>query len=232
MIRGLWILSLAMIVTISAAALSADPAQAGEFMLNGTAFVSVPLTAELATGTVGSSKILVPSLGLTIECASGDVFNAAVIPGGTVTGSILLLGCKVAGNSFCKVYASEGQRNAKIDAGDLTAGGKGVLELMNGSHYALVRENGIAFTTAWFTKSTEGCTLNSNEKVTGGTVVKLPDALLNQKTHEVVPLTQAEIEALFSTSLLSYGNQRMWIDGGKATAELSGAHSGGKWSAE
>jgi hypothetical protein len=230
--HGLKVLGLALIAAISMMAVTAAAAQAGEFRLNGTEFKNVPLASESVTGTVGAGKLLVPGLPLTIECTSGDITSGSVIAGGTALASILLLGCKVSGNAFCKVYPTEADRNAKTNAGDFTFGYKGKLVLMEGSHYLLIEEDGKPFTTVWFSKAAEGCVLNSGDTITGSTVAKLPDALTSQKTHELVPLTQAETEGLFPTDVLSYGAQRIWVDGAKTTVELSGAHKGANWSAE
>jgi hypothetical protein len=237
--NGLKVLGLALSAAISMMAVTAAAAQAGEFRLGAKTFAEEKIASESVTGTVGAGTLLVPGLKLNILCASGDIISATIFAGGTSLASILLLGCKVEGNNFCKIYPTEADRNAKTNAGDLIALGKGSLVLMRlketdpFSHYLLIEEDARPFTGVWFSKAAEGCVLNSDESVLGFMVAKLPDALTSQKTHEVVPLTQFETEELFPTDVLSYGGQRIWIDGAKTTMELSGAaHKGANWSAE
>jgi hypothetical protein len=231
LIHGPKVFGMSLMVAIGLMMVMAAAAQAGEFRLNGQTFANLGLAQETFSGESGAGKLLVPGLSLTIECTSGDVTGIA-FRGGTVLANVLFLGCKVAGNLFCKVYPTEADRNAKIGAGDITAVGKGPLLLMGGKHYLLAEEDGQAFTLIWFSKASEGCTLNSGECVTGSTALEIEDALVNQQLHSARPLTQAEIEALYPADLLSYGNQRAWLDGGLTTVHLSGANANANWSAE
>lgn len=227
-------LGLALTVALGLMAMSAVAAQAsGEFLLKGSTFTSLGIASETVKGTGLEGELLVTGLKLEINCTSSDI-KGTIFLGGTALAEVTFLGCTVLGNNFCKVYMSEADRNAKANVGQLLAIGKGLLELLGGNHYLLLEEDGTSFTTVWFSKSTEGCTLNSNEKVNGSTVFKIEDALTSQKTHSIVALLNSEISALGFKDVLTYGTggQLAELHKGLATLELSGVHAGESWSAE
>lgn len=228
------VLGLALTLALALMAMSAAAAQAsGEFLLNGSTFTSLGLASEEVTGTGSEGELLVTSLNLQLNCTSADVEEAKVFKGGTALAKVLFLGCTVLNNTFCKVYASEADRNAKTNVGRLKALGKGLLELVSGKHYLLLEEDGEPFTTVWFSKSTEGCNLASGEKVEGSTVFEIEEeALKSQSVHSIKALLNSEISALGFSDVLTYGHQTAELHKGLAEVHLSGTHANEAWSVE
>jgi hypothetical protein len=148
----------------------------------------------------------------------------------------------VLGNKFCFPFEDKAKMEGNLaeNKGFIKASGTGKLLLMGTSpvkHYLLVEST--EFATIYLTKSTLGCTLPLENKVSGSTVLELPGALANTVNQEIKTIPQAELESLFEAAkgenkvnTLLYGNQLAWLDGGTSQAALSGALKGKTWGGE
>ena len=248
------ILGLSLLAVLGLMAVTAGAAQAvelelkkGEFTLEGSTFTAKSLGSEQVTGTGDEGTLLVAEVNLNLECGGADVVSGTVLLGGTAHASLLFLGCKVQGNSFCKVYPTKEamEKEAEAVQGDLTATGLGLLLLMKKTdepseaykHYLLLEPTpgSTTFTQVFLTSSKKGCTVELEPKVSGSTVVELPNALAagGQLTQQLVTLSATELKALFPEDKLTYGGHPAFIDGGNVSAQLSGAlHKDAKWGAE
>lgn len=259
--HGIKVLGLLLIAALGLMAFTAAAAQAGEFKIGektvenekkekeqvlDKTFTAAGLSSESVSGTVGAGKLLVPGLKLTFLCTGGTA-SGTVLLGGTVHATILFSGCSVEGNTFCKTYETKEKMKTHLlaDRGFIAASGLGEIVLMSKtknekgeevapfSHYILVSSGATPFSTIYLSSTTEGCTLPLEEPVTGSTVFFAPNALKPLVNQTLSTMTQAELEALFPSDVLKYGNQTAWLDeGGTTNAALSGANIGKAWGGE
>lgn len=145
--------------------------------------------------------------------------------------TVLFEECSVESNPFCKTYETKAKRETHLaaDRGFLFASGLGETILMGGSHYILFSSGATPFATIYLSSAKEGCILPLEESVSGSTVFFVPNALTSSVNQTLSTMTKAELEALFPSDVLKYGNQTTWLDGGGTTnAHLSGAANAGK----
>jgi hypothetical protein len=235
--HGTKVLGLLLIAALALMAFTAAAAQAGEFRVEGKTFATHKLASETVSGNVAEGELLVPGL-LTVNC-TGGTFTGTAFAGGNASATILYSGCTVLGNKFCFPFEDKAKMEGNLaeNKGFIKASGTGKLVLMGTSHYLLVEST--EFATIYLTKSTSGCTLPLENKVSGSTVLELPGALANTVNQEIKTIAQATLESLFEAAkgenkvnTLLYGNQLAWLDGGTAQAALSGALKGKTWGGE
>jgi len=238
--QGIKILGLSLLAAISVMAVSAAAAQAAHFAIEGT-----PLAAgdsETVAGTGVEGELLVPGIGLNINCTS-SAFTGTLLPAGAADASVLFSGCTVLGNKFCKIYENEANMNAKTNAGNILATGTGELHLHEGQHYLIVKGVGAEeiFTTVYFNTAAEGCNLGGLSMVIKGlTALVLPTGLTNLVNQTIAPLTAADDLLLNGSAagqlnlklIFKFGNEPARLDGGEITnAHLTGKRVGQKWQA-
>ncbi len=228
--RGAKILGLALLAALCAMALTAVAAQAaGELKVEGkTLAESEEATLE---GTGGKGKLLEPSLGVEIECTSA----AAKVKGKNVksmghfhgTVHVLFAGCKVVGNSFCKIYPTEADRTAKTNVELILASALVLVKtvaLEGGvSDYLVLAEQLLGtprppLTTLYLTKA-GGCTLGANKTLTGTAAFKVLSANTEAKEHTLGDITEKEEKELGVS--LSFGAEPVTLDEGNTTGHLA-----------
>jgi hypothetical protein len=228
------LLGLALLAAVSVMALTAVAAQAeGELFVNKVK-VGSSETAIEGTGTAGKGKLKVPGLGITFECEKGS----AAASGGNLTvahGLILVTfeECKVAGNSFCKVYPTAADRTAKTNVGKIPAHALFLwLKRLAGpiDHWLLkpILPSGF-FTQIFLTKSAEGCTLPPENTVTGETAGKIPSPTTEATEHEIQDITSAEEATLTAEGMkvgLFYGAEPSELEGTNVKGKLTGTNLG------
>jgi hypothetical protein len=242
------ILSLALLSALSLMALSAATAYAVEGETEGKLTVGgteIPVGEEVPVeGTAGAGKLLVPGLGLTVECSSavatGKLTNIETTNLRHAHGSIHILysGCKVAGSAVCKVYETAEDRDKKVNAEHILATALllylGKIKLANGTVHLVFTASPLAgsklFTKLFLTKSTGGCTLPSENEITGTTAFNLNTGMTEAKEHSLEPASEEE-EKTLGVAGLKYGAEPARLDEGVAKAVLTGAKFAGKeWS--
>lgn len=230
--NGIKVLGLMLVAALAVMAFTASAAQAGEYRIEGKTLTEKGLASESVSGTLAKGKLLVPGLALTFVCLKGKG-TGTVLLGGTAHATILFEECSVEGNKFCKTYETKAKMESEVEPGNITASGLGEVILMEGKHYLLVSSGAGIFSQIFLTKSTKGCTLPLEETVTGSTVFSLPTALTSSVNQTLSTIPQAELEKLFPSDVLKYGNQTAWLDeGGSTNLALSGANIGKAWGAE
>jgi len=248
--QGIKILGLTLLAALSLMAVTAVAAQAetGELLIEGKGATESEVEKEevpiVATGEKG--KLVVPGLGLVIACEKGEATGTARNKPLTKPArhihlkiKILYFGCAVEGNKFCKVYPTEADRNAKTNAGHITADILLLHRLVTlpnpPTHrlYLLIESliGAKNLTTVFFSKSTEGCTLPTAE-ITGMTAVVLPEPSTYEEavSHTLEPLTANDETAEMANAQFFYGGEKAVLEGGKATAKLAGTFENKKWS--
>lgn len=220
-----------LVVCLTMAAAVAPVAQAGEFTLNGGTFTSKGLASESISGVGAGGKLLVPGLALTFVCAK-DKLTGTILLGGVVHATVLFEECGIEGNKFCKLYETKAKMESEVEPGFIVTSGLGELVLMEGKHYLLISSGAGILTVLYLTKATKGCTLPLEEAKTGSFVLEAPTALIPSVKQTLTTIPQAELEKLFPSDILKYGNQKGWLDSGTLSLELSGANKGKTWGGE
>ncbi len=234
--HGIKVLGLSLLAALGLMAFAASAQASGEFLVEvggvKKTFTEHGISSESVTGTIAEGELLVPGL-LTINC-TGGTFTGTLLLGGTVHANLLYSGCSVLGNAFCKPFETHAKMltNLAADRGFISASGLGLLELMGSKHYLLVESTeAAAFSTIYLTPAAAGCALPLESKVFGSTVLELPTALTMLLTQTVKTIPQAELESLWPSDILKYGNQNAWLDGGTASVVLAGALADKFWGA-
>lgn len=226
--HGIKVFGLSLLAALGLMALTATGAQAGEYTVEGKTFTSKAIASETVSGgTSETSKILVPGLSLTIECKKGKV-SGSILLGGVTHLTTLLEECSVEGNKLCKTYETKAKMETGSEPGFLTGSGLGETVLMGGVHWWVI----LIKMTIYFEKSTKGCTLPLEEVLEGCWTLKIPTFLIPSIIQKFLKLFQFELETLFPSNVLKYGNQTAWLDGGELSLSLSGANTGKTWGGE
>lgn len=233
--HGLKALGLALLAAISVMALTAAGAQASNAMIIEGSEKTAETTEVKLEGTSTAGKLLVPAIGLELECGNSEIEGA----GKNITeesllhfhGTIHILFhlCIVIGNKFCKVYPTATDRTNKTNAGLLLIKVLWLFRTSGTSHYFLAQQIGASpITTIFLSKSTEGCTLPPENTVTGSAAYKIDNPTTEAVEHEVLDITPAE-ESTLGVSL-SYGANPASLDEGTAKGHLVGTFLGKKFS--
>jgi hypothetical protein len=206
--HGWKIFTLAVLTGLSVMALTVAGVQAskksGEFRLNGKTFTEAGLTEKAIKFTVGAGGLL--SEGLGVNCTGGTGSGVIKKKGATATVEALFTGCTVVQSKFCKVYEGlkiDKEKTTLFGEGNIKASGFGRLLLHEAKHYLLVEGLGANKVISLFDVYGELCPLNSGAnplhvELKGTTVVEQPDALTNQKTHEIRTLDLSTLHTLWT----------------------------------
>jgi len=229
--RSIKILGLSLLAAVSVMAVTAAGSQAANFRINGAA-----LTAnETVAGTGAEGELLVPGLGLKINCTSSAIAGTLELAG-MAKAVVTFSTCTVLENKFCTVYPTALDREKQTNKGKLVADGLGQLQLDEKVHYLKVEGLTVGgvlqpFTTVYFGGA--GCTLPQPNDIGGTTSFKLPTALTESVNQSLsVVETEAE-EKLFGAVGLTYGKEPASIMGGAVTnLHLTGANVGKTFGAE
>jgi hypothetical protein len=233
--QGMKMLGLALLAVLSIMAVIAVGAQAaGQLRIEGKVLAESE-EAELE-GTGGKSKLLVPGLGLTVECessllkvtTSNWLTFAKLIHG---THHQVSHGCVIVGAKNCTIYPTEEDLTNKTNAGLLLSISLQKLILLSNPtrHYLVFEPISIPGFLKWFFLGGVFCTLPEEIEVTGETAVKFANATTEEVEHGMEDITATE-EAELGVEGLSFNEEPAEIDGGSSKVKLVGKFAGKKYS--
>jgi hypothetical protein len=213
--------SLLVIGVLAALALGATQASAAsvtdQWLVEGETFSELGIEEEEVEVTGGSLAIAIPSLKITIECATVEG-TGKVKSGGTGELSLSLSKCKTIGSKACEVTKP------------IVIKEKSMLIRAGGSYYEEFSPQEAALGTAYFG---EECALGEEVPIKGSVAGEAP---LGGEVESTLNFSQAITEAVNeslgeekeSTLELSIVKHTAFFSG-KLKTVLSGAHSGGEW---
>lgn len=213
--KGIKILGLSLMAALSVMALTAAASQAAtEFNLAGKTFTLDGTASEDVLGLGGLGILLTVESGIEFHCNDAHI-KGTILLGGTVHIHILFLECTVGAkgtkNKFCTTYPSSADRTAKTNGGDILAEGLGEVINHNGTYY--VKASSATFSTIFLTKGS-GCTLPSENAVSGSAALKAPLATTESLNHTVETITAAE-RTLLGVQL-EYGKEKAHLAEGSS----------------
>ncbi len=217
--HGLKALGLSFIAALSLMALTAAGAQAaGEWKIETKTMTELGLTEEAIKGKLETGVkniLLVKTLNVNISCAAVDTSaNAKILKGGTLTGSLIFLTCKVFADEAGEPELTAcGTKSTGAAAGEIqTVAVTGEIILSGGENFVLVKPvSGTTFTTVELTGAS--CAAKGTYPITGTTVVKLG---VEAKELLLTPIKE------FTGDGLKFGENKAFLFGA-AIAELNGA---------
>lgn len=189
--------------------LGAGVAQAREWKIKEKGLEELKVKSETIKGKIGTAKIVVPSLSLTIECTSGSTESFSIKTAGQAEGSIALTGCSVPSSKFCTVKP-------------ITLKVFGELTERNGVVYVAFRPQAGSF---GLVQISESCALAETSQLTGNLAA---EAKGTEKTEQALPFSAATAKG--AETKLKFGANAATFEA-SLTGSLSGAHAGEAWAA-
>jgi len=240
--HGIKILGLTLMAAIGMMAVAATAANAeGSIFVNG-AEAGTTETSVQGEVTSASFKLVIPGLGITIQCKKGTGNFAGGNLGltkGHLHGLLLVLSeeCSAVGSALCKIYPTEADRTSKTNAGKIHSHVLFLFLKFAGATVFTFAQPILpgepALISSFFFTKGEGCVLPSNNLITGTAGGKTPEGTTELTEHEVNDLSIADEEALAKEEMsigMLEGKERVEVVESTAKGHLTGANAGKKFS--